>query len=306
MNKPVPLVFYHGNCPDGTTSAWVAHKYFKGQAEFKPLVYGQPFRAPAGLPRPVYMLDYCLKTNKDMKRLEQFAKPFKFTVIDHHDSKDVRAALKGLKSVTFVPGQSGARLTWKHLFPDEAPPAIVAYTEDRDLWNWKLPQSHEINAWLSSYPLNDPVSWDAPAGQLNHGGGEARAVIVAQGSAILRYQEACFSRAEELARLYDIPLPGGKTVRVKGANVSERSFSSEVAGRLAKDAPLGFTWYVGADGLYSFSLRSREKDGIHLGELASHLSKTILGGRSGGGHAQAAGMEFERLPLFLIRGYNTA
>lgn len=314
MSKPVPLVFYHGSCPDGTTSAWVAWKHFQGQAEFKPLFYGKPFRLPEGLPRPIYMLDYALKSNKEMRVLEQIAKPFKFTVIDHHDNKGVRAAIANLKNVVFVPGQSGARLSWKHFFPKEPVPPIVDYTEDRDLWNLKLFQTHEVNAWLSSYPLNDPLSWDTgPAKLLNQTytvpakedwrADEQWRSIYAQGAAILRFQEACFARAIDQARLYDIPLPEGGTARVKGANVSERSFTSDVGGRLAKGAPFGLTWYLRGDGAYSFGLRSRE-GGRNVAEIATYLSKNIPGGLSGGGHPQAAGMEFERLPLFMIRGYN--
>ena len=241
------------------------------------------------------------------RHLEQIAKPFKFTVIDHHDNKGVRAALANLKSVIFVPGASGARLTWVHFFPNTPVPPIVDYTEDRDLWNLKLPQTHEINAWLSSVPLNDPEAWDKPAKTLQWGVAKKDDAtyrsVIDQGEAILRFQEACFARAIDQARLYDIPLLEGGTVRVKGANVSERSFSSDVGGRLAKDAPFGFTWYVRDDGVYSFSLRSRE-GGRNVADMATHLSKNIPGGLSGGGHEHAAGMEFERLPLFMLGGYN--
>jgi oligoribonuclease NrnB/cAMP/cGMP phosphodiesterase (DHH superfamily) len=307
MSKPVPLVYFHGDCPDGTTSAWAAWKHFQGRAEFKPLVYGKPFRLPEGLPRPIYMLDYALKSNKEMRVLEQIAKPFKFTVIDHHDNKGVRAALANLKSVIFVPGSSGARLTWVHFFPNTPVPPIVDYTEDRDLWNFKLPQTHEINAWLSSFPLNDPETWDKPAKSLQWGVAKKDDAtyrsVIDQGEAILRFQEACFTRAIDQVRLYDIPLPEGGTARVKGANVSERAFGSEVGARLSKGAPFGFTWYLRGDGSYSFGLRSRE-GGRNVADIATHLSKTLPGGLSGGGHPQAAGMEFERLPLFMIRGYN--
>ncbi len=90
---------------------------------------------------------------------------------------------------------------------------------------------------------------------------------------------------------------------MKGANVSERAFSSEVGHRLAGLHTFGFTWYVRDDGAFSFSLRSRE-GGRNVADLATHLWKNVPGGLSGGGHEHAAGMEFEGLPLFMIRGYN--
>lgn len=308
MSTPIPLVMYHGDCPDGTTAAWVLWYAFKGRAEFKPLFYGVPFRAPTGPARPVFMVDFCLKTNAEMKTIQDFAAPHKFVVIDHHKDPGVPKAIEGLKDAVYVIGKSGARLTWEYLFPERPVPAIIAYTEDRDLWNWKLEHSQEVNAYLSSFPLNDPEAWDAVARELAWGFDKrdtaTQKVTIAQGETILRFQEQCFKRAEARARLYDIPLPNGKSVRVKGANVAERAFSSEVAGRLAGDDHLGFTWFQREDGLFVFSLRRRRDGGLHMGELAKHLTSTLPGGKSGGGHPQAAGCVFDRLPIFLQKGYN--
>lgn len=43
----------------------------------------------------------------------------------------------------------GAVLTWEYFFPEESIPEFLYYVQDRDLWQWKLPKSREINAAFS-------------------------------------------------------------------------------------------------------------------------------------------------------------
>lgn len=305
--KPVPLVYFHGDCPDGTTAAWAAWKAFDGNAEFQPLFYGRPFKFPeqTAAGRPIYMLDFCLKSPDELRRLARLASPHKLMVIDHHDSAQVRKALEAVRPdcKVFVPGRSGARLTWNHFFPERPVPPIVDYTEDRDLWLWKLKDSQVINAYLSSFPVNDPEAWNSPAEALQWGlvkkDKPTQTAILSGGEAILRFQEQCFARAEARARLYEVPVPAGGFVTVRGANVAERAFGSEVAGRLAAGKPFGFTWFYGEDGLYRFSFRRRPPVvGLEVNKLCAWFMDE-KGAVSGGGHADAAGCEFSSMPSFL-------
>lgn len=50
-------------------------------------------------------------------------------------------------------------LAWEFWNGREIAPWLVDYTEDRDLWRHKLPDSEEINAALRSYPLDFEL-WD--------------------------------------------------------------------------------------------------------------------------------------------------
>src|SRR4029077_8409806 len=89
--------------------------------------------------------------------------------LDHH--KTAKAVLEGALYATFDMKRSGAGLAWDYLFgfdsgvtcdichhnePDGRHeghrPWWVDYTEDQDLWNWALPDSQEINAYLMVQP----------------------------------------------------------------------------------------------------------------------------------------------------------
>lgn len=43
----------------------------------------------------------------------------------------------------------GAVLTWEYFFPDVPVPAFLYLIQDRDLWQWKLPNSRELNTAFS-------------------------------------------------------------------------------------------------------------------------------------------------------------
>ena len=60
---------------------------------------------------------------------------------------------------TVDPRLCGAHLAWTWWFPGEAPPLLIDYVEDRDLWKWQLPQSREVSAALSAHPKEFHI-WD--------------------------------------------------------------------------------------------------------------------------------------------------
>jgi oligoribonuclease NrnB/cAMP/cGMP phosphodiesterase (DHH superfamily) len=265
------MVVYHANCNDGFCCAWLAHWAFP-DAEFVPAQYGQAPPDVAG--KRVLIADFSYKrtTMEDI-----IAAAHSVTVLDHH--RTAAAELDGLDkdwqvSVTFDMDKSGGRLTWEWLTrnghgvadPDN-PPWIVDYSEDRDLWRWALPDSREINAALSSYPL-DFDAWDRLA-ELGHES------LIPEGRAILRYQSKVVEQHIAHARLAKV---GGHEV----FTVNATCLFSEIAGELARGRPFGVAYFDRADGKRQFSLRSRE-DGIDVSEVAKRFG--------GGGHAAAAGFE---------------
>lgn len=295
MSEPLPLVYYHSHCPDGTTAAWAALQAGL-DAEYVPLQHGDKTPIPKKA-RTVYFLDYAPKSREELKALEEAASPHPVWVIDHHDT--AQKVLKGRTHHTvFNMKHSGGRLAWDFFNGHEvARPAIVDYTEDRDLWNWKLPRSRQINAWLSSKPLNDPHGWDAHAKELER----LPPALLSSGQAILDYQQ----RERELAaeKAVEFSLPGGTKggYKVLGANFAVRSMISDLAGDLSKDRPFGFCWWLDERGLVVLSLRSRE-GGIHVGKLCGWFSETYDECVGGGGHRGAAGCEWKRIPEFLSQG----
>jgi oligoribonuclease NrnB/cAMP/cGMP phosphodiesterase (DHH superfamily) len=281
------MVIYHGGgCNDGFCCAWLAHWAFP-DAEFVPAQYGQEPPDVAG--KRVLIADFSYK-RPAMRQILSRARHV--TVLDHH--KSAEAELAGivdefvmrpdlianppgseLPLIWFDMARSGGRLTWEWLCrnghgvadPDN-PPWIVDFTQDRDLWSWRLPDSREVNAALSSYPMTFD-EWDRLA-ELGH---EA---LIPEGRAILRYQAKIVEQHVGHARLATI---GGHEVLV----VNATCLFSEVAGELARGRPFGVAYFDRADGKRQFSLRSRGDDGIDVSEVAGRFG--------GGGHRASAGFE---------------
>lgn len=256
-----PLVIYHAGCWDGFCAAWVARKAL-GPCDFVPLNYGEDLPQMAG--RNVYVLDFSFPRQA---MIECHAMAASFLVFDHH--KTARDALEGLPFCTFDMNKSGGRLAWEHFFPGVIRPWLVDYTEDRDLWLWKLPHSQEINAALRSYPL-DFNTWD----QLEEAdGSKAFDRLKDEGRAILRAQQQLVE--QHVANAIETKIDGHLVLMVNAT-----CHVSEIAGALAKGRPFGLVWFEGDQGERVYSLRS-DANGLDVSEIAKRFG--------GGGHARAAG-----------------
>lgn len=267
MSKP--LVIYHADCPDGFCSAWVANRFFGGEADFLPAKYGDAPPEVSG--RKVYILDF----SYPMAVLEAVAASARLLVLlDHH--KTAMADVSGFApdrenvDIVFDMDKSGARLTWEYFYGMANPPWQVEFTEDRDLWRHKLPHTRELNAFLASVSRNFAV-WDEMPDNFWHQ--RVQDCYVSQGQAILRYQSTLVESAVRHA--FEVEIAG---YRVLAVNTTV--LQSEVAGRLAEGRPFGAVFSVGPGGRKSWSLRSRE-GGIDVSEVARRFG--------GGGHRNAAG-----------------
>lgn len=258
-----PLVIYHASCADGFCAAWVASRALIG-AEFHPANYGET--PPDVKGRGVYILDFSYKRPVMDKILEDADY---LIVCDHH--KTAAAELAGFgtpASVIFDMNKSGGRLTWEHFHPGEPSPWLVDYTEDRDLWRWKLEESREVSAAIASLPWTFE-EWD----RLHESASPT--ILAGDGAAILRYQQ---QQVESQAKhAVEIELDGHKVLIVNATLLI-----SEIAGKLAEGRPFGATWFQRSDGKKVWSLRSRD-GGVDVSEVAKR--------RGGGGHRNAAGFE---------------
>jgi uncharacterized protein len=269
-----PLVLYHAACADGFCAAWVARRKMP-DAECVPVQYGQPPPDVAG--RDVYILDFCYKGHVLLEMAKSAAQVL---ILDHHktaaaDLDELHARFDGSIPPTrlvsrFDINKSGGRLAWEHFFKGEPAPWLVDYTEDRDLWRWKLPLSREVSAALSSYP-HDFAVWDRLAEFLTP------TLLAGEGTGILRYQARQVESACAHAALTDVC--GHKVLAVNATTLQ-----SEIAGKLAEGRPFGACYFIRADGKKVWSLRSTP-EGIDVSEVAKKYG--------GGGHKHAAGFEGE-------------
>lgn len=193
-----PLVLFHRDCQDGWCAAWAARQRFGDDAEYMAVQYGDDPPSFDLIGRDVYILDFSYLP----EFIEEMAREAKtVTLLDHHRTAEeqFRAAWNGearapyTELVTWTPcenvtvlldqSRSGAQLAYDYFMgigpcttcktsgghADNCPvggslyrPWIVDYVADRDLWQWKLPQSREVNAYLRSIP-QDFEAWDALA-----------------------------------------------------------------------------------------------------------------------------------------------
>lgn len=142
------VVAYHANCTDGLTAAAVVLNFMGHlhSGQFVPIQYGQPLpEAIAKGGENIIFVDFC----PELEQIPEIQKAWKdWFVIDHHKSRDWIAQAHPDNAV-FVDGKCGAALTWEWFAPGRGLPAMIAFVQDRDLWQWRLPLSREVSAGLA-------------------------------------------------------------------------------------------------------------------------------------------------------------
>jgi oligoribonuclease NrnB/cAMP/cGMP phosphodiesterase (DHH superfamily) len=268
----VPLVIYHGNCPDGFTAAWVAARAL-GEVELFAAKYGEPPPYALAKDRSVYVLDFSYPRAQLEALYAEYASVL--IVLDHH--KTAQAELEGLAYCTFDMQRSGASLTWDYFHPGrpDSRPWIVNYVEDRDLWRFKLPWSEEISLRIRLTP-HELAAWDELA---------ARPLLQVRvdGEGAKRYLDHYVQDA--MRNVYPLEDIDGLGHRARCVNVSYTGVSDVLHAVLhAADAAMAIGWHIDLEGKLACSVRSNHPFDC------SAFAKSL----GGGGHAQAAGFRLTR------------
>jgi oligoribonuclease NrnB/cAMP/cGMP phosphodiesterase (DHH superfamily) len=211
--------------------------------------------------RNVFILDFSY-SREELLRINEVANSL--VVLDHHAS--AQKELDDLPFCTFDMNRSGAGLTWDHFYPSRLRPWIVEYVEDRDLWEWCLPNSRDINAALSLEPF-EFETWD----RLKNVNPDA---ISNRGAAVNLYKKRLVERAIINTQRVRID-----THEVDAVNTNV--LDSEIGNALALSNTFGVVWRVQGDGRYRYSFRSAQTSSFDVSELAQKFG--------GGGHKKAAG-----------------
>lgn len=270
----------HGGCPDGHTSAWLFSRFMEPTRE--PVVFHAQYDR-INPPEDIFAGDKVIIADYSFPRealIELSQRCDSVTLLDHH--KTAEADVQGLElrpnmEIKFDMNKSGAMLVWEYLDRPVDAENLVHYVEDYDLWNKVLLHTEEINAVVQSTPFTFE-DWDALAETMADRPGD----VVAQGTAIRRYQEKIMKAAIEDARKMTI---GGHEVLVTQAPYA---LGSMIAGRMAEDDPdMAFgAYYISRDGETQFGLRSRSA-GDDPGFDVSEVAKLY----GGGGHHNASGFK---------------
>lgn len=276
------LCIYHKNCFDGICAAWIVNKVYP-DAILVPMQYGENLlwlehdynEQVYAKEDNLFIVDFSFKRQGMLNLKEMFPN---MIVLDHH--KTAEAECKGLDFCKFDMYESGASLTWKYFqnfgMLNGDPPLLVKYIADRDLWNFKLPNSDDINAYIQSWPMTIE-SYEFLYNQLEKGIGFNMSLEA--GSAINRYKK---TMVESMCNNAILRNCGGFEVPTINATL----LFSEIGHELCKkfpDKPFAASFFIRNDNKMQWSLRSIGN--FDVSEVARKMG--------GGGHKNAAGFEEE-------------
>lgn len=271
------LVLYHAHCADGFGAAFAAWCALGDSAEYLPVQYGEPMPAiPDG--SRVFIVDFSYPDNararEELCALRE--RCAELVVIDHH--KTAQAALAGLPFAIFDLEKSGAVLAWEYFrnLPEPGQcfgpaPELLEYVQDRDLWRWRLPGSHEVSAGLSLEPRTF-ARWQELASHTDN----AIADLWERGKTVLQRDSGLIDSICAKAHVRHFP-----TV-CEVIAVNTPVLQSEVCHQLLlrhPDQNVAAAYFDKDAKTRVWSLRSRP------GYDCSFIAKA----RGGGGHAQACG-----------------
>ena len=188
-------------------------------------------------------------------------------LLDHHAT--AQAELQGqVPGCHFDLEHSGAVIAWNYFHPGQPLPELLAYVQDRDLWQWQLPNSRSINHALQVADLD-----------FDHWSSLKIPDLLSLGRPLYRANQRLLEKITTSSRTSDIlgtPVP----------SVDSDQFVSDVGERMLElnpHAPYVAVYHhdtdVSGKPITRFSLRSGGRTDVSL--IAKQLG--------GGGHAQASG-----------------
>ena len=299
-----PLIIYHANCTDGFGAAFCAWLKFGNEAEYAPMNYGEQAEFNvAG--REVYILDFSFP-REVMDHIFKHAKHVVW--LDHHktafemwlnnyEKGDVHVCNRYGPTtpceIVLNDSKSGALLAWEH-FNETKPPLFIKLIDDRDRWQFKLPQSKAFHTAMSMRKPWTFESWKNEfAGPQDYFYDISE--LLNQGELLLLYQKQQVESLAKYARKCSIPAKfhpaTGEACSLSilywdcpGLAVNTSVHMSEVGHELANQSgTFGLIWYLGENGQAKVSLRSNGDYDV------SAIAKQF----GGGGHKNAAGFSID-------------
>ena len=250
-------VWYHANCADGFAAATAAWMVLGDNANYRDVRHGDPPPEVSSHSK-LAIVDFAYPREQLVEIESRVAG---LVVLDHH--KSAAADLAGLDFARFEMSKSGCRMAWEFWHPDKPFPLTFAYVEDRDLWNWALPESREVSLALSQEPM-EFVRWSRLDCE----------ELKVTGRNLLNFQNNLVARAVSKAHWIEL---GGYRVPACNSCLYQSEIGDELCLKFP-DAPFAAV-YFNKGGAIAWSLRS-------IGEF--DVSK-VAGSFGGGGHRNAAG-----------------
>jgi len=269
------LCLYHGNCSDGSASAAVIRYRYPG-AVCIPVTHGEPLAVDV-TGKDLFIVDFSFPPDV-MTELKQKAKAVHW--YDHHITSVPVHEKLGWGVIDLK--ESGASLTWKQEFPNQPVPRIIQYVRDKDLYEWKLPDSRALSMDLGNNPdVHRPES--ATWKELIDGVDDREwNDMIRRGTRALEEQRQRVIRGAKNG--FEVDFLGHRAFAVnwslEASDIGEYIYTE-------LKYPLAILFYYNGE-TWTFSLRSPS---IDCSQLALKFG--------GGGHPGAAGFRIEDIAQFL-------
>lgn len=264
-------VLYHSNSLDGFSAAFIIWQEKCSTKDISSIEFGGTDYGfvPHDIEnKHVICLGFTYRKNSILSALE---KSLSLTIIDNHifDDSDIGENIKNNSKFRHIQiaDKISSIVVWNMLFDEIEAPALLRYIQDRELWEFKMTNTREIIAALSSYSL-DFSSWF----QLFHTPIEE---LLKEGFIIRRYQtELTKAVVKNSTR---INFMGYSRIPIVNC---PWFIMSEVVGILSNNEQFAIG-YFDTNNKRHFSLRSSVKSKVNVLKLAKAFG--------GGGHKNAAG-----------------
>ena len=264
MTPAKMAVVYHAGCMDGAASAAAAYYLSSSAIDFFALPPGASFGGRDGNPYNLIMvLDMTLPKDNIVDLMEAGST---VQIIDHHVTN--LEETRWYKHYQYWPDNSGCVATWKTMTKSSVPKSLL-YIEDRDLWNWELKYSKELNAYIQVQNRDIPSLSKFLFGEF-----KPNKESVMKGLEILKSNESIV-RQQALASV----------TTNRGVFVNATTLQSEV-GHLLLDRE-GMDSSVAV--VYGYLQFDRVKGSLRSGPNGPDVSR-VAARQGGGGHKHAAGM----------------
>ncbi|MBI2609690.1 hypothetical protein HYW53_00750 [Candidatus Giovannonibacteria bacterium] len=263
------LVLYHKDCYDGFGAAWAAWKKFGKKADYLAIKHSDtPLKT---INKIIFLLDISYGHSQMKALLEKN----EVILIDHHlTNKDIP---KIIPNSVFSLKNSAAYLAWRY-FHKRAPPKLVFYLEDYDLWRSKLPNTGELSAYIHTKKFDFEL-WDELSKDFENKNN--RNEFAKYGKNILEFEK----------RAIEFLISNAEVVSFAGHRifaVNSPLFVDRLCHALAvKKPPFAFAWSKRGD-MIKVDLRSTSS--FDVSKIARRFG--------GGGHKESAGFSFQASKKF--------
>lgn len=279
------MVIYHGNCPDGFTSAWVFKHYYR-LIETIPYTYGQP--PPNVKNKIVAIVDFSFDKETTMQMIHDSKY---LVVLDHHltaqeNLKDIIIdPMKG--EIIFDMNRAGAQIAWDYLYPSQTTnrPWFIEYVADRDLWLHMLPRTKEISfAMQFDGYFNNFTKMETLFNTPRETNME---LLTARGETLLCCKDLEVNQAANMATMAELKTANRiYTVRITTAHRMYVSDVGNLVANLFNDCDFAaIYWYEPSTKKCSVSFRASDDSTINLSDVMRGLPNA-------GGHPKAAAFSF--------------